>query len=339
MAEPSGAVYFVDPLAIVDFTALAALLADPGLVLVFHAGDNDITELKRRYRFEFGRVFDTSIAARFLGARALGLDALLEQWLRIELPPSRQKDDWSKRPLTTAQETYAAADVEHLFALKARLSDELRTAGRLGWVEEECAALAVMDVPDRAVDRDAYLRVKGARDLPRRSLATLRELWELREQLARSADRPPFKIVGDDVLRALAEVAPDSVARLAEIPGCTPRVVGRWGGAFLDAIARGRSRAASDLPEIPRHPRPPSDPAAARRAEALKHWRTGAAERYGLDPGVLLPNRLIAAVAGAAPRDLAALARVDGVRRWRVETLGTDLLAALTSIDGARGAR
>ena len=331
--------YFVDPLTIVDFTALAVLLADPGLVLVFHAGDNDITELKRRYRFEFGRVFDTSIAARFLGVHALGLDALLAQFLGIELPPSRQKDDWSERPLTPAQETYAAADVEHLFALKARLTEELATAGRLAWVEEECAALAAMDVPDRAVDRDGYLRVKGARDLPRRGLAMLRELWELREQLARSADRPPFKIVGDDVLRKLAEVAPESLAAMAEVAGCTPRVVGRWGGAFLDAIARGRSVPASDLPEIPRHPRPPSDPAAARRAEALKNWRTGAAEQYGLDPGVLLPNRLIAAVAGAAPRDLAGLARVEGMRRWRVATLGADLLAALAPVDGARGAR
>jgi ribonuclease D len=339
VAEPDGTVYFVDPLAIADLDALGTLLADPVPVLVFHAGDNDITELKRRYGFAFGRVFDTSIAARFLGVRALGLDALLEQWLQVALPPSRQKDDWSVRPLTPAQETYAAADVEHLFALKARLTEELASVGRLGWVDEECAALAAMEVPERLVDPDAYLRVKGARDLPRRTLASLRELWEAREQLARSADRPPFKIVGDDVLRKLAEAAPDSPAAMAEVPGCTPRVVGRWGPAFLDAVARGRAVPESALPELPRHPRPPGDPAAARRAEALKAWRTPAAERYGLDPGVLLPNRLISVIAGAGPRDLGSLAAVDGVRRWRVETLGVELLATLAPVDGSRGGR
>jgi ribonuclease D len=308
------------------------LFADPAPVLVLHAGDNDLTDLKRRYGFAFSRVFDTSIAARFLGVRALGLDALLTQYLAVELPPSRQKDDWSERPLNAAQEAYAAADVTHLFALKAKLSEELAAMGRRAWVEDECAALAAQEVPDRPADPDAYLRVKGARDLPRRALAVLREVWEAREGLARDADRPPFKIVGDDVLRKLAEQVPASPAAMAEIPGCTPRVVGRWGGAFLDAVARGLAVPETELPDLPRHPRPPSNPVAARRAEALKVWRTQAAGRFALDPGVLLPNRVITAIAGAAPRDRAALAAVDGVRRWRAEVLGDELLAVVDRV-------
>jgi ribonuclease D len=332
VAEPEGTVYFVDPLAIADLRALGTLFADPAPVLVLHAGDNDLTELKRRYGFSFARVFDTSIAARFLGTRALGLDALLTQYLAVELPPSRQKDDWSERPLSPSQEAYAAADVQHLFALKAHLIDELARAGRLSWVEEECAALAAQEIPDRPVDPDAYLRVKGARDLPRRALAVLREVYDARELLAREADRPPFKIVGDDVLRKLAELVPASPAAMAEIPGCTPRVVGRWGQTFLDAITRGLALPEAALPELPRHPRPPSDPTAARRAEALKVWRTQAAERFALDPGVLLPNRLISAIAGAGPRDRAALAAVEGVRRWRAETLGDELVAVVAAV-------
>src|SRR5207249_9442387 len=106
-----------------------------------HAGDNDLVHLKRRYGFTFGAIFDTSLAARFLGARALGLDVLLREYLGVELPPSRQKDDWSVRPLTEAQERYAAADVLHLLALKARLVEPLRAAGRVDWGVEECAAV------------------------------------------------------------------------------------------------------------------------------------------------------------------------------------------------------
>jgi ribonuclease D len=303
---------------------------------VLHAGDNDLTELKRRYGFTFRRVFDTSIAARFLGVRALGLDALLEQWLAVALPPSRQKDDWSVRPLSPAQEAYAAADVQHLFALKARLVEELARVGRLAWVEEECAALAAEPTPERGIDPDAYLRVKGSRDLSSRNLAVLRELWEAREQLARGADRPPFKVVGDDTLFALATSLPTTVSALAEIRGCTPRVVGRFGAPLLDAIGRGLALDPSAWPVLKKFPRPPGNPAAARRAEALKRWRADAATRVALDPGVLLPNRLISAIADAAPRDARALGAIEGVRRWRAAAFGDELLAALSATDGGR---
>jgi ribonuclease D len=67
----------------------------------------------------------------------------------------------------------------------------------------------------------------------------------------------------------------------------------------------------------------------SRRVEALRRWRTGATERFGLEAGVLLPNRLIGAIAAAGPRTLDELVRVEGVRRWRAETLGSEILAAL----------
>ncbi|MBI2216995.1 MAG: ribonuclease D [Candidatus Rokubacteria bacterium] len=330
VAEPSGEVTLVDPLA-VDLAPLGRVFADPGVVLVLHAGDNDLAEFKARYGFTFASVFDTAIAARFLGVRTLGLDALLTSWLGVLLPPSRQKDDWSARPLSPEQETYAAADVQHLFALRARLTEELVGRGRLAWVEEECAALAAQPPPDRSPDPNAFLRVKGARDLPPRILAILRELHETRERLARAADRPPFKVLGDEALLRIALTMPGDLEQLGGVPGCTPRVVGRWGGALLDAIARGRALPESSLPVRDRPRRPAGSAALARRSELLKRWRTQAAERYDLDPGALLPNRLIAQLAETAPRTRAALEGVEGLRRWRVETFGHELLAVLES--------
>src|SRR5262249_60363809 len=122
-----------------------------------------------------------------------------------------------------------AARVRPLRALRARLVEPLRAAGRLHWVEEECAALAAEEVPERPADPDAFFRLKGARDLTLRQVGNLRALWQLRERLARSADRPPFKVLGDATLVALAVTAPRTVADLGKIPGCTPPVVGRWG--------------------------------------------------------------------------------------------------------------
>ena len=205
LALPDGTVWLVDPIALTDLAPLAPIFADPARTLLLHAGDNDLIHLKRRYGLTFGSVFDSAIAGRFLGLRALGLDVLLETYLGVGLPPSRQKDDWSKRPLSAAQLAYAAADVLHLFALKARLVDELARAGRLTWVEEECAALAAQPAPERLVDPVPWAGVKGARDLPPHGMAVLRELWALREELALAADRPPFKILNEETLLRIAQ--------------------------------------------------------------------------------------------------------------------------------------
>jgi ribonuclease D len=328
---PDGTVWLVDPIALADLAPLGPVFTDPARTLVLHAGDNDLVHLKRRYGLTFASVFDTAIAARFLGGKALGLDVLLETYLGLTLPPSRQKDDWSVRPLDAAQLAYAAADVQHLFALRARLTEELERIGRLAWVEEECAALAAQPAPERPVDPDAWLGVKGARDLPPRGLAAMRELFALREQLARSADRPPFKILGEDVLLRIAQALPADGAALGAITGVTPRVQGRWGAALLAAVERAQALPEAELPVVPRRPRPVIPGAMSRRIDKLRRWRVSAVERVGLEPGVVLPNRLITAIAAAAPRSLDELGAVDGVRRWRVELLGTDLLAALAA--------
>ena len=331
LAAPDGRVWLVDPLAVAELTPLAPVFAGEHPLVLMHAGDNDLAHLKRRYGFGFRSIFDTAIAARFLGCPALGLDTLLERFLGVALPPSRQRDDWSARPLSAAQLEYAAADVRHLGALKRRLTDELRTAQRLAWAEEEFAALAAQIVPERVVDPDAYMSVKGARELTPRGLSTLRELWTLRETLARAADRPPFKILSEEILIAIARQAPRDTATLSTIPGVTGRVLGRWGRDLLAAVERAETVDESALPQWPHRPRPRIAGAVSRRVEALRRWRTSATQRIGLEPGVLLPNRLIGVIAEAAPRTVEALAELDGVRRWRAEAFGAEIIAAIGS--------
>jgi ribonuclease D len=198
-------------------------------------------------------------------------------------------------------------------------------------VEEECAALAAQPAPERPVDPDAWLGVKGARDLPPRGMAALRELWALRESLARAADRPPFKILGEDTLLRIAQALPADSTALAAVPGITPRVLGRWGPTLLAAVERAQALDESALPVLLRPRRPAIPGAMSRRIDKLRRWRATAVEQVGLEAGVLLPNRLITAIAGAGPRTLEELARVEGVRRWRVQTLGPGLLEALAA--------
>src|SRR5438105_12202752 len=106
--------WLVDPLAARDLSALAPLLADPAVVKVLHGADYDVTTLKRDFGFAFAGLFDTMIAARFLGLPEIGLQALLRREFGVTLTKESQKDDWSRRPLTAAQEAYALADVAHL---------------------------------------------------------------------------------------------------------------------------------------------------------------------------------------------------------------------------------
>jgi len=329
IADDAGRAHLVDPLALPTLAPLGPLVADPRIVKVLHAADNDLAYLKRLYGFTVASLFDTAVAGRFLGASALSLDGLLEQYLGIEPGKSRQKDDWSRRPLSAAQEAYALNDVLHLFALRQRLLDELRAKGRDVWVEEECAALAALGMVDKAPDPEAYLKLKGAKDLDARGWAVLRELYQARETLARQLDRPPFMIIGHDALVTLAVRRPHTPEEILAVPGCSPRVVARAGRIILEAVARGLAVADSELPARRPAPRPYVPAAVRRRAEALRAWRGKAALELALDAGVLLPQRLIDRLAAEPPEDEGALRQIEGVRSWRAKLFGPELLKAL----------
>ena len=155
------------------------LMADPGLVKVLHGADYDVTTLKRDFGFSFAAVFDTMIAARFLGLPEIGLQARGRGELGVALSKDSQKDDWSRRPLTATQEAYALADVQHLLALRDRLAS--RSSARRAvssWVREECDAVAALEParrrqgPGRLPEGQGGARVSAPR--PRRPARALR---------------------------------------------------------------------------------------------------------------------------------------------------------------------
>jgi ribonuclease D len=326
--EP-GEVFLLDPLDLRELSALTPLCADPARTKVFHGASYDLASLKRGFGLVFAAIFDTMIAGQFLGLPALGLDALLERYLGIIPTASRQKDDWAVRPLSPEQEAYAARDVRHLLPLWGRLHAELTDRGRLGWVEEECAALTAMPAAVRGFDPEDYLGVKGARTLERRGLATLRELYGAREAWARASGRPPFKVLGSEVLIRLAAERPRTLQALSRIPGLPRGLVRRQADAVLAVIARGEAVPEAVLPVYPKTVKPRVPPPVQRRIASLAHWRAEAAGALGIEPGILLPRRLIERLAEACPADPRALGAIEGLRRWRIEAFGRDLLRAL----------
>lgn len=326
---PGGPVFLVDPFAVGDLSPLAPLMADPRIPKVFHDAGNDIADLKRDFSFDFSGIRDTRIAAQFCGRPRLGLDALLKSELGLDHPKPRrfQRSDWSRRPLSPAQERYAAGDVAHLLILWDRLAGALRARGREAWALEESEALAEIPPSDFRPPAD-YMKIRGAPALSPRQQTVLRELVRLREFLARREDRSPFMLVDDAGLEALAREQPRDREALNRVRGLSRRFRERFAPQILEAIRRGRA-APEVRPERPRPHRLPREQAV--RIGRLKDWRAATARESGLDPGLVLPPRLLEALAIAPPSTLEELRRFPGIRRWRIEAFGPSLLAALHS--------
>src|SRR5262245_3454336 len=199
----------LDPIPIGRPARLGALLEDRDVEIVFHDADYDLRLLHQDYGWNVRNIFDTRVAAQLLGLKAFGLAALLERYFGVKLDKKHQRADWSMRPLTQGMLDYAAQDTIHLLELRDRLERELERAGRLDWAREECTLIEGTRWAD-GDGGDAFLRMKGARDLSRRELAVLRELVQWRDSVAAQLDRATFRIVGNEQLLEIAKRQPAS---------------------------------------------------------------------------------------------------------------------------------
>lgn len=315
----------VDPLALADLEPIGRLLSDERIEVVFHDADYDLRTLDRDYGFRARRIFDTRIAAQLVGEPSIGLAALLEKYQGVKINKKLQRADWSRRPLPPDMLAYAAADTMHLLVLRDLLERQLEATGRLPWAEEEFRQLEVLRwAPPQA--EPGYLKLKGAKALPPRARAVLRALHEWREAKARSTDRPPFKILGNDALLALARREPRTDAELGGVAELPRSLAGRYGAELLAAIAAA-PRTVEDEPSVGAGPRAPrASPEVERRIERLKELRNARARDLRMEPGVLCPNGTLEAVARAAPRSAAELDRVPELRKWQREALGVRAL-------------
>jgi ribonuclease D len=324
------ATYVLDTLAVTDLSPLAALFADPAREVVFHDADYDLRLLSRDFGLAVRGLFDTKIAAEFLGERAIGLASVAEKYLGVRLEKKHQRADWAQRPLPEDLLEYAAADTRHLPTLRDRLRTELEMRGRLAWAEEEFRIAEVQVRSAPVQDGTGYLRLKGTRDLKPRQLAALRELFQWRERTAEERDVAPFRVLTNEAMIELARQMPASKAALARLRGVPRSVAERFGEELLDALQRARALPEGELPVRPRGPRrPPPDPEFEALVERLRAARDAAADALGLDRGFLMPRAQLEELARQKPRTERALLGIPGVRRWQVEAAGRQLLEVL----------
>ncbi len=317
--------YIVDPLA-ADARPLAPLFANPQQQKIFHAAEYDLLCLKRDYGFEFANLFDTMAAARTLGWQQTGLAALLEYHFAVKVNKRHQRANWGKRPLTPEQLDYARLDTHFLFKLRDLLLAELIEAGRLEEAQEEFDRLTRLKPEPATPDPHAFRRVSGAHELDARQAAVLQELYAYRDQQAQRQNVPPFKVMSDKTLLALAEQAPQTMTALRGLFGMTEGQIARHGEALLAAIQRGLAAPPA------RRPKPALEPDEVReRFEKLRQWRRQKAQARGVESDVIVPREALWELARRAPRTADDLVGLEHLGPWRRQAYGAEILSVLNS--------
>jgi ribonuclease D len=318
----------IDPLPIGSPPELGTLIEDPAVEIVFHDADYDLRLLRQDYGWQVRNVFDTRVAAQLLGIKAFGLAALLDQFFGVKLDKKHQRADWSMRPLTRDMLDYAAQDTMYLPALRDELKAALEKKERWSWAREEFTRL---EATRWATDDEAnaFLRMKGARDLNRRELALLREIVAWRNAVAAEQDKATFRILGNEPLFEIAKTAPRDRAALSAIKGMPRGMLETRAQSLLDAIARGLAVPEDELPRFPRGQRWDRDADFDARVSAIKTVRDAMATKLDMDTGVLFPREKMESVARANPRSVEDFEKIPDLRKWQVEVLAPAILDAL----------
>lgn len=321
--------YILDTLTFKEIQALGELFADPAVELVFHAAEYDILSMKRDYGFVFENIFDTMVAARILGWKQVGLGNILEQQFGVKLDKRFQRADWGKRPLAPELIEYARDDTYHLLRLSELQRDALEKANRLAEARVEFAKLTRVEWGEREFDPNRYGTLEGARDLDPVSLGALRELYALREAIARKEDRPPFKVMANATLVRMARVLPRTLAELSALPGVGEWFLRRHGREAMRAIDRGRERPQNRIPKPPRGAPPLPDNASRERYTRLKEWRKTRAATRGVEPDVVVSNDALVEVARQNPKTIEGLETISALGEWKAREYGEELLRVM----------
>ena len=327
-AGPDAVVdYLIDPLQLRELAELGEILENDTTEVILHAAENDILTLQCDFDFRLHRIFDTQLAARILGRQGVGLAQVLQEEFDVVSDKRMQRTNWGQRPLTPQQMAYAQMDTHYLPALRARQVDRLRAADR--WEEAQHAFLMLERVEYAPPEPRTFWQMKQTRTVAEEDLGVLQTVWNWREQQARRTERPPFKVLGESALVALAHERPPSTSALRKIQGLSARQVERFGRELLAAVQEGAQTPVPRRPASGRRAEPALSTRGRASYEALRRWRTETATARGVDPDIVLSNDTLMKIAAGQPTSVAALQEIPAVGRWKAQTYGAALLKLL----------
>jgi len=315
--------YLVDPLALKDLASLAPIFSNPNIEKVFHAAEYDLICLRRDFGFTFRNLFDTMQAARVLGYPAVGLDKLLGDKFGVKMDKRHQKANWAERPLTKDQIHYARLDTHYLFDLRDVLEQELREKERLDFAMEDFRRACHYDENRSRSNGDSWERFAGRKDLSLRELTIVAQLCRWRDREAERLNRPPYKVVMDDVFVTLAKNPPEQNVDLSAA-GLSEKQIRLWGDHILGAVRRGE-----EAPLVERKQAERKNDAVLKRMEKLKAWRKDTGAQIKVESDIILPKPYLALLAENPPKNLDELNQLMKDAPSRAEKYGVQILKAL----------
>ena len=291
--------FLIDPIGCPDLSPLDRAIGAAEWIL--HAATQDLAclaEVGLRPR----QLFDTELAARILGLPRVGLAAVVEHYLGLTLAKEHSAVDWSTRPLPEPWLRYAALDVEVLDELRNLMGVDLAMQGKAEWARQEFNALLRWTPTERT---DPWRRTSGMNALrSRRSVAIVRELWYVRDDIARERDTSVGRILPDAALVEIAATAPQTTADLPR----GHRAIARYGRQWVEAVRRASEIPEDDLPPRTLPLRRPSSAAGLGREEPRRRRPAGGDEgrAHGVRPRTRHPGRERVLPRPVAPRRVAA---------------------------------
>ncbi|UCH22054.1 MAG: HRDC domain-containing protein [Deltaproteobacteria bacterium] len=322
----------IDPLQISDLSMLKPIFANHRVKKVFHGADYDVRSLYRDFKIEINNLFDTQLAAMFLGLKETGLEAVIKERFNVTLEKKYQRKDWSRRPLTLEMLAYAANDVSYLIPLAENFENELRKKGRLQWVREECDCLSKVRPVQNNLN-PLFLNFKGSGRLAPRDLAVLEGLLQYRKKIAAQKDKPLFKIFRNQSLMTLAIEKPIHKKKLEKTKALSPKQIGMYGVDVIETIKRALILPDKKLPVYPRKKAPLLKRAVPKRLKALKAWRNAKARALVIDPAVLFNRTLLNAIAVENPRHIQALGKIAEIKNWQKNEFGQEIISVLRKVN------
>nr|WP_320135666.1 ribonuclease D [uncultured Amphritea sp.] len=323
------ACYLIDPLKIEDYAPMVQLFRDPSVLKVLHAGNEDL-EL---FLYMLGElpapIFDTQIAAGFLGwGFSMGYQRLVEYALDVKLEKGETTSDWLQRPLTTSQEHYAALDVAYLPVLCQQQMAELAERGMSRWAEEE-TALLLTNIPDSDPDGvHYYQRFSQAWKLPPEKMAALRDLTAWRERISRQRDVPRNRVLRNHALLEVINRWPKDARELARVPEVRMQQVKQDGDVILGYLKTAAQSAEAKPPESIHRP---LSYQWNKPLKVLKAMARNKAEELNIAPEILLRKRDLDAL--IRTEDQGQFSLPPSLSGWRKEVIGDALLEKLQSLD------
>ncbi|MDR3053193.1 MAG: ribonuclease D [Coriobacteriales bacterium] len=311
----------VDPLVVKDLSPLRPLLADPEVVKVFHAGDQDRSILYHDVGVIPTPVFDTQFAAMVLGhSQQLGLAALVKSFTGVALNKGDSYTDWGKRPLTQTQVVYALDDVRYLPGIYATMMERLKKQNRLSWIEQDFARMC--DRANFEIDpENRWRRVKHTASLNSRQLALVKELAAWRERTAQKRDYPRKWVLTDELIVEIAKREPRNEEQLYHIRGLREKLGQAWTAEVLAAVACALRKPEKDLPRRERKARYDADcTGALDLMTALVHLR--ARQNHVATTLLSSQDDLLRVVTGEREQ-------IPVLEGWRREVVGSELLELL----------